>query len=150
MTHENLPALQVPDLAGKLRERIRDTLGTLIPDEHWQKMMEAEVDRFLKEAEKDHWGNYKTSRSCSDFTAIAQTEISAWVKAKVQKYLDSDEKWKIRWDSGELPLRLEEQIEKNLPFLLRETALGVLSGFAQWSRSSIMLELEKRKTDPSH
>lgn len=131
--------------ADRLRDRIRSTLGDLIPEEQWNALMRAEVDRFFNE--KREGSGYHERRYPSDFAAIVQEAIGQHVRERVKAYLDNDPEWKKKWDGHDftgIPAKLEEMIEKNLPVLLRECVGLFFTGFAAHAAMNANMQIDQR------
>lgn len=148
MTDTSVPAkLDSASLADKLRDRIRSSLGELIPEEQWTALMRAEVDRFLKPRVEGQPGYYQREVP-SDFHTIATQVIGEEVRARLKKHLEESPEWKARWsaDGGLdcLPKRLEEMIERNLPVLMRECVVNLIAGIAQKSTMDSVMAIEAR------
>jgi len=132
----------------KLRERIRSSLGELIPEEQWNAMLRAEIERFF--AERVERGYYSGSerRIPSDFTFVAQETLAAEARKRIGAYFERDA-WAQRWEGGnaDIPARLEQLVQENLPGLMRECVLVLLGRIA--SRSSEAIEDAMRRSRQS-
>lgn len=142
----NLPAVVDPSqFADRLRERIRNTIGDLIPDEQWDKLLASEMERFFKPQTQGS-GYYDQRTLPSDFSRIVQEEFGKWAKAKMQTHLESDPGWQSKWtgEGAELPKKLEEMIERNLPVLMRECVASMFVGLAGRAQMSALQAIEQR------
>lgn len=131
--------------ADRLRDRIRATLGDLIPEDAWDTLMKAEMDRFFN-ARREGSGFYERSIP-SDFTAIVQEMFAQHVRERVKNFLANDPSWQRRWDgAGDaiIPTALEAMIERNLPVLMRECVGAFFSGFAACAATSAVMQIEQR------
>lgn len=142
---DNLPAkLEPVQFVDKLRERIKGTLGELIPDDQWDAMMKTEVDRFFNSRVEER--NYARREIPSGFTEIVQAEIASYVKVRVQKYLAEDPGWQHKW--GEMPPKLDKMIEDNMPVLMREVVAAFFGSLSTMTSMSTVSAIEARMNRP--
>ena len=135
--------MSTDDLAGRLRDRIRDSLGDLIPDAQWTEMMKAETERFLNPRPSS---GYRQNKLPSDFSTIVQEEFGAWVRTKVKAHLNSPA-WKETWDTEGrpvLPEKFKGLLVEQMPAMLREVVVGMLSGTFQAAKAAALHEMEVR------
>lgn len=142
---DNLPVkLEPTQFVDKLRERIKGTLGELIPDDQWDAMMKSEVDRFFNSRVEGR--DYNRREIPSGFTEIVQAEIGSYVKVRVQKYLAEDPGWEQKW--GTIPPKLDKMIEDNLPILMREMVAAFFGSLASMTSMSTVSAIEARMNKP--
>jgi hypothetical protein len=146
MSSGNVPAVSNASQFGdRLRERIRNTLGDLIPDDQWDMLLAAEMKRFFEPRVEGNPG-YHQQRIPSDFTTIVQEEFAKWARTKIVAYLETDPGWQTKWGGtgGELPTKLDEMIERNLPILMRECVASFFVGIAGRAQVSALHAIEQR------
>lgn len=133
----------------KLRERIRSTLGELIPDDQWAAMMKAETERFFNRS-REGSGYFARERQ-SDFQDIAVAVIADETRARFKAYFESSEDWRMRWNSsGEnsAPKRIEAMIEANLPLLMKEVVTSFFAGLAGTASFNALRAVEQKLGQP--
>jgi len=84
-----------------VRDRIKSTFVSLIPDAQWEEMVKAEIDKFLK---SDRWENPK-----SPFQKVVEEVIHEKLKEKV-KLLIEEKYVSTMWENGQY--KPTEAIEK--------------------------------------
>lgn len=130
---DNLPAKYDPSgLAGALRERIRDSLGTLIPDEEWDKMLRAEIAQFFAAPPmaRDSWG-HEHVQSPSPFGAIVRERLGEDVRARLQAFMEKDPMWRGRFEPGgeqAFQKMLADAMSESMPALMQALIKGVCGG----------------------
>lgn len=73
------------DVAKKLRERIQSAFVDLIPQERWDEMLKAEVEKFMADrVEKNTYG-HETKRQPSEFSRLCQSALGELVDAEVKR-----------------------------------------------------------------
>lgn len=135
--------------ADRLRDRIRSTLGDLIPEEQWNVLMKAETERFFN-PRREGQGYYERSTP-SDFTTIVQAALGEHVRERVKKYLETDPEWQKQWDGQNvagIPKKLDEMIERNLPVLMRECVGLFFTGFAAHASMNAQMQIDQRLQNP--
>ncbi len=70
-----------------VKDRIKATFVSLIPDAQWELMCKLEIDKFFKQ----HQGGYNSSNNCSEFTSVVYSVLSKDVEIKVKEILNSEE-----------------------------------------------------------
>ena len=93
-----------------VKDKIKDAFVSLIPDDQWDSMVKAEIDRYFKE-ESEGYGERGRS---SNFTKDVRSVLSDEVKTRVKKYLDDN--FNSVWDSNGVPIcneKVGEFIEQN-------------------------------------
>lgn len=77
-----------------VKDRIKATFVSLIPDEKWNEMVKNEIDDFFKEKEISYHRTYK-----SNFQQLVREEISAECKKRIVEYLGGKE-FAVVWKSN--------------------------------------------------
>lgn len=74
MSETGIETISVQDAAAKLRDQIQSAFASLIPAEQWQKLIEAELNKFLSSTRvKDSWGNgYKDQPSLLESICVEE------------------------------------------------------------------------------
>lgn len=74
--------LTIPNLADAIRDRVRSSIVSVIPDEQIDKLVKSEFDSFFKIPERPHWSS--DAGKGSPFQEAVKREIDVFVKEKVQ------------------------------------------------------------------
>ena len=93
-----------------VKEKIKDAFVSLIPDEQWNSMVKAEIDKYF--VQKDE-GYGERGRS-SDFAKDVHSVLSEEVKFRVKQYLTDN--FNSVWNSNGVPVcddKVNEFIEQN-------------------------------------
>lgn len=69
-----------------VRDRIKATFVSLIPDDQWDKMVENEMQSFFR-SKTDQWNN----RRDSEFKTVLDSELARRSREAVSKILDSED-----------------------------------------------------------
>lgn len=107
MENNQLEKFDPSSLMQGVRDRIKATFVSLIPDENWEKMIELEVDRFFKKSDKSYGNRY----SASDFDVIVRQCLEEKSKEEIIKYLDENWVGKV-WNSNANSYNASEKLEK--------------------------------------
>lgn len=109
MGDQHIEKFDPATLMDGVRNRIKATFISLIPDDQWGAMVKKEVDAFFQQ--KDTWNN--SSRSyVSDFQTLVKQTLDAEAKRRVAEYFASPE-FEVTWDTNGRPI-VNEQIKKLL------------------------------------
>ena len=121
---ENLPEKYDPaKLIETVRERIRDTYVSLIPEEQWTQMVKKEVDSFFAIKEQ----GYHNKNMTSTFQQVVYNELELKAKEIAKQYFNSISNHE--WNNGQVcPGEFVKQLfaEKS-----GEILLNVLGGMVQ-------------------
>lgn len=89
--------LSIPNLADTIRDRVRTSIVSVIPDEQIDNLVKAEYGRYFQAPQQPSW---EKKEVFSPFQSTIKAEIESYMKEKlqaaVQKELDaimSDAKW---------------------------------------------------------
>src|SRR5688572_5792464 len=94
-----------------VKDRIKATFVSLIPDDQWDQMVKTEVDKFFIKRES----GYQQRPVASDFSLLVSSMIEAEAKNRLAKYLESEDFQSI-WNNNGQPSTakaVEEIIVKN-------------------------------------
>jgi len=100
----------MPDLApydpakimDAVRDRIKAEFVSLIPEDAWKGLVDAEVKKFFEAPREDHYSRGYPS----DFQRTVWGCLEVEVKKRVKEYLDSPE-WLEEWSNNGKPLASE-------------------------------------------
>ena len=99
-----IEAFDPKKLAEGVRERIRATFVSLIPEEHWDQMIQKESDEYFRKKERSR--GYGYDQKVSDFELLVRQELNAECKKRMRVYLDSPE-FVSTWDIHGQPVASE-------------------------------------------
>lgn len=89
-----------------VRDRIKATFVSLIPDTQWEQLVQKEIDDFFKT--RDGYGQQREWRSMSDFQKIVFEEFEKLTREKVAKMLE--EYKSDAWENNQP--KLSQELEK--------------------------------------
>lgn len=116
----------------KVRDKIKQSLVDVIPDEQWNTMLKAEISAFFESRrERNHYSN-EMREIPSEFRRIVLNVIEEEVKRRVRDMLNGPD-WTAYWDGNKL--EAGEQIAK----LARENGAFIL---AKWLEGAIAQVIE--------
>ena len=99
-----------------VRQRIKATFVSLIPDDHWEALCKREVDEFFREK-----GRYDYHRTISDFQKICQEELVELSRQKINKFLEEYDSTLWVDDGIKLSDKLGELIASKAPEIFAAT-----------------------------
>jgi len=91
---EEIKKFDANDAMKSVKEKIRDSFVSLIPDEQWNEMVKKEIDTYFKEY--NQFSNNNTF--ASSFTKDVQSVLTEEVKVRVKEYLSSN--FNSIWDNN--------------------------------------------------
>lgn len=94
----------------RVKEKIKDSFVSLIPDDQWNGMVKTEIDQYFAKAQE----GYGERGYSSSFTKDVHSVLSEEVKGRVKKYLDDN--FNSVWSSNGVPVcdnKVREFIEQN-------------------------------------
>lgn len=106
-----------------VKERIKDSFVSLIPDDQWNEMVKKELDEYFKQREEG--SGYRTYASM--FTKDVHSVMSAEVKVRVKEYLNTN--FNAVWYNNGVPVcneKVEEIITKNAGKILSDMIGGTI------------------------
>ena len=107
---EEIKKFDVNEAMKSVREKIKDSFVSLIPDDQWNEMVKKEIDEYFKSREE----GYGNRGYASSFTKDVHFVLESEVKGRVKKYLDVN--FNSVWDSNGYPIcnaKIEEFISNN-------------------------------------
>jgi len=109
----------------KVRDKIKQSLIDVIPDEQWNVMLKAEIEGFFKSKISSHYGEQREQPS--DFRRIVLGVLEEEVKKRVRDMLSSAE-WTSYWDGT------KQQAGEEIARIARENGAAIL---AKWLEAAI-------------
>lgn len=109
----------------KVRDKIKQSLIDVIPDEQWNAMLKAEIEAFFKS--KPTPAHYGGGEQPSEFRRIVMSVIEEETKKRVHDMLSSPE-WTSYWDGN------KQKAGEEIARLARENGAMIL---AKWLESAI-------------
>ncbi len=106
-----------------VRDKIKATFADLIPDEHWNKLIENEINVFIKSSE-DRYGN----KAHSELRILVHEEARAFCKEKIKEILKEDERFQGYYDKDGNYKSVSEALEKILVKRAPEIFFDIISG----------------------
>ncbi len=97
-------------LMAGVRDRIKATFVSLIPDDEWERLVKAEIETFFQSKDR-----YNSTYYTSDFQMIVNQELTAHTKNQVAKLLVSPE-YIAMYDAGsgtQTSLFIKKFLEEN-------------------------------------
>lgn len=121
---EDIKKFDAADAMKSVKEKIKDSFVSLIPDDQWNNMVKKEVEDYFKERPQ---GYSLSNRPVSDFHYDVRAVLSEEVKQRVKKYLEDN--FRSVWHENGIPKcdeKVEEIITKNAGKILAEMIGGQL------------------------
>jgi hypothetical protein len=110
------------DALKAVKERIKDSFVSLIPDDQWEDMIKKEITGYFAETPNNHQYGYNTqASSTSSFRKDVHALVSEETKTRTKAYLT--ENFQQVWDSNGQPrcnLAVEDIITKNAGKILSD------------------------------
>ncbi len=111
----------------KVRDKIKQSLVDVIPDEQWNAMLKAEISAFFENRkERTAYGN-DVREYPSEFRQIVKTVIEEETKNRVRAMLATPE-WTSYWDGN------KQQAGEEIARIARENGAAIL---AKWLEAAI-------------
>lgn len=107
---ESIEKFDPARLMDGVRDRIRATFVSLIPDDHWDMMVKKEIDDFFRQRND---GGYRNQVSYSNFGLVVSQELEKIVKVKVAKELAVYQNSVWHGDGIVMSDALKDLLEKN-------------------------------------
>lgn len=120
-------------LMNGVRDRIKATFISLIPESEWEKLIQTEIDRFFTQKTIN---GYRNSYEFSEFTQLCQNVINEETKTRIIAYLSGKEFGKT-WDTRGQPV-----VSATIKKLLIDNSGEI---FASMIGSSFMMALDNFK-----
>ena len=112
-----------------VKDRIKSTFVSLIPDEQWEQMVKTEVDNFFKGKELGYQGNRVYA---SDFQVLVRNMVNQEAKDRLVAYMSGTDFQEI-WQANGQPIA-SEAVRK----LVVENSGAILTNFYSGIVSSMM------------
>ena len=96
-----------------VKDRIKSTFVSLIPDGQWEQMVKNEIDDFINKRKKSSWSQETESK----FSILVHETIAMILKDKIKKQLEEF-----------IGNRYDEKITPALDKLIKENAESLISG----------------------
>lgn len=109
-----------------VKDRIKATFVSLIPDAQWEQMVQHEIDNYFN-IKKDSDRNYNNTRT--GFQTMVNDTINNECKERIKKYLSSPD-FDCVWGSNGIPI-VTEQIKKLLIDNSGEILANMMGGIFQ-------------------
>lgn len=133
----NIEKFDPSTLMQGVKDRIKATFVSLIPDEQWDQMVQLEVDKFFRE-EIDIKSNYNSTRY-SSFELLVNQSLEEECKKRLHEYMSGPE-FESKWN-GYGKATASESIKKamidNSGEILAGMFAGMFNQFAMQFRNSI-------------
>ena len=86
-----------------VKDRIKSTFVSLIPDEQWDQMCQKEIDIFFSyRPALDNW-NRKTEPSRTEFEKIVDQMLTDKARQEIVKFLDGED-FQVTWETNGKPV----------------------------------------------
>ena len=109
----------------KVRDKIKQSLIDVIPDDQWNVMLKAEIEGFFKSKTYSQYGEQREQPS--EFRRIVLGVLEEEVKKRVRDMLASAE-WSSYWDGN------KQQAGEEIARIARENGAAIL---AKWLEAAI-------------
>ena len=118
-----------------VKDRIKATFVSLIPDDRWEQMVKAEIDDWLKPREQ----NYRVFNT-SNFQVVVKNALDEECKKRLTEYLSSPEFnaiWKMNGSTA-TSKAVEDMIVKNSGEIMINMFGGMFNNMLQNFRSTLI------------
>ena len=108
-----------------IKEQIKNTFASLIPEEQWEAMVKKEIDSYFEEKAEV----YDTRGRSSTFTKDVHTLLAEEVKSRTKVYLTGPD-FQTTWVHNGIStcnIKVEEMITKNAGKILADMIGGTIS-----------------------
>lgn len=115
-----------------VRDRIKSTFVSLIPDDQWEVMVSRTVEEFFKKKDVD---SYNSKRYESNFDRVIMTELEAFTKEKLKEMLHSPE-FSIMWENNDkiLSESLRNHLVESAPKIIARSIESLMAGVLEQMR----------------
>lgn len=124
---------QLKSVQDRVRDRIQTEFLALIPQELWEKMVNAEIQRFLSEPRYDQWGNRaRNDDSTPVLKDLVREAINKAAKDKIAVELSSS-KWNGNWNGTEYEVgeAIKKMIVDHGDLIWKTLMVGMMEAVAQ-------------------
>lgn len=84
-----MQGIDLTEAAQKIKEKIKDTFATLIPEEQWNEMVQKEINNYFKQTEEGYGQRGYSSSFQKDVHSVLSDETKQRVKEYLQTNFDS-------------------------------------------------------------
>ena len=135
MAGQSLEKFDPSKLMDGVKDRIKATFVSLIPDDEWDRLVQAEIKAFFEKKTEDGWTTPKTT----PFAAICISILKQDAAKRINDFLQTEE-YKRSWDSYGQPVvskAVEKVIIENSGAVLAQMIGGISSDMLQNFASQI-------------
>lgn len=111
----------------KVRDRIKQSLVDVIPDEQWNVMLKAEISAFFESKTERSAHGHETRELPSEFRRIVKGVVEEDTKRRVREMLSGPD-WTSYWDGT------KQQVGEEIARIARENGAAIL---AKWLEAAI-------------
>jgi hypothetical protein len=106
-----------------VKDRIKATFVSLIPDDKWEEMCKAEIDKFFKTG-NSYGSNY---RDYSEFSWVVNSALRAHTEQKIKEVLSSEE-FQVTWNGNnyDLSAAIKDELIKKAPEIFISSIEGMI------------------------
>lgn len=122
-----------------VKDRIKATFISLIPEDAWAKMVQDEIDRFFKPGETYSYNNNRDK--FSPFQVLVQNELTNEMTKRLKEYLNSPE-FQTTWDNYGQPVAQEavkRMVVENAGAVLSSMYSGMAASMIQNFKNSLQI-----------
>lgn len=126
------------DLMQGVKDKIKATFVSLIPDDQWEQMVETEVNKFFKVRQDSYISNNNHDKYHSDFGDLVKQILNEETKEKVREILQGD-KYKSDWKDGRTVAskHLDQLIKKAMPDMFMTIMTNTVSNTIQQMQNNV-------------
>lgn len=112
-----------------VKDRIKATFVSLIPDAQWDQMVKREIDSYFESRDQNH---YNYNRTISDFTYTVNEVLRKEAEKKIQELLKSPD-FQVKWvgNAVEAPEFFRNAIMKRAPEIFEQAVGNAIAGTLQ-------------------
>lgn len=99
MSAEQLAKFEPLNYVDKLRDRMRQTMVDLIPDDQWNAMISSEIKLFFEDVSQTSWNTGRSMPAPSPLRSAIRSVLEEDAKKRVQEMINGPE-WTSHWDSN--------------------------------------------------
>ena len=111
----------------KVRDKIKQSLVDVIPDEQWNAMLKAEISSFFESRKERSTYNNEVREHPSEFRRIVNTVVEEETKKRIRDMLATPE-WSSYWDGT------KQQAGDEIARIARQNGAAIL---AKWLEAAI-------------
>jgi hypothetical protein len=127
MSEKEIAKFDPATYVDKVRDKIKQSLVDVIPDDQWNAMLRAEISSFFENRiEPGDWNRAATTK-LSEFRRIVQTVLEEETKKRVREMLSGPD-WASYWDGT------KQKAGEEIARIARENGAAIL---AKWLEAAI-------------